>query len=65
MVSEDGMRVELSVKGVLESHIHDFDLAAMRGESGEPLLHHKAYYTVNEVPVGSGKGVLLREGRSK
>ena len=44
MVSEDGMRVELSVKGVLESHIHDFDLAAMRGESGEPLLHHKAYY---------------------
>ena len=54
-VSKDGMRVDLAVTGVMESHIHDFDLTAMRGKSGQPLLHTRAYYTVNEIPVGEGK----------
>ena len=39
------------VDGIKESHIHDFDLANMLGSKGQPLLHKKAYYTVNEIPA--------------
>ena len=35
---------------ITEDHIHDFDLARMTSKDGEPLLHNKAYYTVNEIP---------------
>ncbi len=52
-VSGGGRLVELSVDGVQESHIHDFDLSALRGTDGRPLLHDKAYYTVNEIPARS------------
>jgi hypothetical protein len=55
-VSADGKLVRLSVKGVQESHIHDFDLSALRGKGGQPLLHKKAYYTVNEIPVRAVEG---------
>jgi hypothetical protein len=49
-VSENGLQVTLTVEGIQEGHIHDFDLAAMRSRNAESLLHKKAYYTVNEVP---------------
>jgi hypothetical protein len=52
-VSADGRLVNLVIKGMKESHIHDFDLSALRGTDGLPLLHKKAYYTVNEIPVGA------------
>ena len=29
----------------------DFDFAKVRGRDGAPLLHTKAYYTVNEIPA--------------
>ena len=48
--SEDGMSVKVSLETIVEGHIHDFDLASMRSDGGEKLLHHKAYYTVNEIP---------------
>ena len=50
-VTPDGLRVKLLVKGIQESHIHDFDLAKMRSRKGQALLHTKAYYTVNEIPA--------------
>ena len=50
-VAADGRVVRLSIRGVQESHIHDFDLSALRGKDGDPLLHDKAYYTVNEIPA--------------
>jgi len=50
-VSADGLQVLLAIDGVVEGHIHDFDLSALRGSDGEPLLHRKAYYTVNEIPA--------------
>jgi hypothetical protein len=50
-VSSDGKQVRLFMDGIQESHIHDFDLAGMRSKSGQPLLHKKAYYTVNEIPA--------------
>ena len=46
----DGMSVVVQLDRVVEDHIHDFDLSGMVGADGRRLLHHKAYYTVNEVP---------------
>jgi hypothetical protein len=54
-VSTDGLVVTLKVVGVQKGHIHDFDLTGMRSRTGEPLLHKKAYYTVNEIPVAAAK----------
>ena len=49
-VSDDGLSVHLVIDGIQESHLHDFDLAPMKNAKGNPLLHTKAYYTVNEIP---------------
>jgi hypothetical protein len=49
-VAADGMSLLLHLDAFQEGHIHDFDLAAMRSAAGKPLLHAKAYYTVNEIP---------------
>ena len=54
-VSADGWQVRLKVEGIQESHIHDFDLARLRDFQQKPLLHTKAYYTVNEIPVLGSK----------
>ncbi len=50
-VSDDGLSVRIVVEGIQESHIHDFDLDAMRSDGGQALLHSMAYYTVNEIPA--------------
>ena len=31
-------------------HVHEFDLGALRSRDGDELLHHNAFYTVNQVP---------------
>lgn len=49
-VASDNLSVELTVEGIQEGHIHDFDLGKIRGQDQAPLLHTKAYYTVNEIP---------------
>ena len=54
-VSADGMAVRIIVDGIQEGHIHDFDLAAMRSRENQSLLHSKAYYTVNEIPVAGAR----------
>lgn len=46
----DGLSVMLHVETITEDHIHDFDFDKLTSQQGEPLLHRKAYYTVNEVP---------------
>lgn len=46
----DGMSVMLQLDQIVEGHIHDFDLTTMKSKVGAPLLHTKAYYTVNEIP---------------
>ena len=50
-VSADGLQVHLTLDRIQESHIHDFDLAKMKSKEKENLLHKKAYYTVNEIPL--------------
>ena len=49
--SADGLSVRLHLDRVTKDHIHDFDLGKVRSRDGKPLLHAKAYYTVNEVPT--------------
>ncbi len=49
-VSDDGLQVELQIEGLMQGHVHDFDFSALRSETGEILVHSKAYYTLNEVP---------------
>lgn len=46
----DGLSVELVLDAITEDHIHDFDFAKIASRQGDPPLHRKAYYTVNEVP---------------
>ncbi|MDA1277385.1 MAG: DUF1501 domain-containing protein [Verrucomicrobia bacterium] len=48
--SADGLSVFVHLEKVTEYHIHDFDLARMTSPDGHPLVHNKAYYTVNEMP---------------
>ena len=49
-VSADGLGVNITVKGLVQGHVHDFDLQRLRSANGERLLHTKAYYTLNEIP---------------
>ncbi|RYD34727.1 MAG: hypothetical protein EOP86_10275 [Verrucomicrobiaceae bacterium] len=50
--SADGRSVMIHLNKITEDHIHDFDLGGMTSLDGEPLVHKKAYYTVNEIPTG-------------
>ena len=47
----DGLSVRVELDKITTDHIHEFDLSAIRSREGTPLLHHKAYYTVNEIPA--------------
>jgi len=50
VVSEDGLQVELTIDGLVQGHVHDFDLQNMRSAEMKPLVHANAYYTLNEIP---------------
>ena len=50
IVADDRMSVRIEVDGMIQGHVHEFDLKALRSVDGRPLLHAKAYYTVNEIP---------------
>ncbi len=49
-VSEDGMKVRLHVDGMVQGHVHEFDLTDIESVDHERLLHVNAYYTLNEIP---------------
>ena len=50
-LASDGMSARLVLDKMVRGHVYDFDLGALRSRDNEPLLHRKAYYTVNEVPA--------------
>ncbi len=50
-VSDDGLEVHLTVDGLVQGHVHDFDLTPMRSADNDKLVHVKAYYTLNEIPL--------------
>ena len=49
-VSADGLVAELELEGLVEGHVYEFDLPGIKSEAGRPLVHTRAYYTVNEIP---------------
>ena len=52
VVSDNGMVVQLHVSGLRELFVHELDAAGIRNMKGMPLLHRKAYYTLNKIPDG-------------
>lgn len=48
--SQDALSVMVHLEKITEDHIHDFDLSRIVSTDGKPLIHSKAYYTVNEIP---------------
>lgn len=49
-VSDDGMQAWLQVDGLVQGHVHEFDLQPIRSLEGKKLVHTNAYYTLNEIP---------------
>ena len=49
-VAPDGLSVRLRIQGLVQGHVHDFHLRALKSRDGEALLHPRAYYTLNEIP---------------
>ena len=50
VVSADRLRIDLRVDGLVQGHVHDFDLQHVRSAESRPLVHANAYYTLNEIP---------------
>jgi len=46
----DGRSVRLFVDGLREGYVHELHLPGMRSQTGEPLVHPAAYYTLNRIP---------------
>ncbi len=49
-VSANGLQVDLQINGLVQGHVHEFDLHRVRSEKDDPLVHANAYYTLNEIP---------------
>ncbi|WP_231602877.1 DUF7133 domain-containing protein [Neorhodopirellula pilleata] len=46
-VSDDGMKVAITVEGLQLGHVHQLNVSGVRNTNAEPLLHSQAYYTLN------------------
>lgn len=51
IVSDDGLSVRLKIDGLVQGHVHDFNLDPIRSSTGGKLVHKQAYYTLNEIPT--------------
>ncbi|MCA9245796.1 MAG: hypothetical protein KDA42_01745 [Planctomycetales bacterium] len=49
-VGADRRSVRLKIDGLQEGHVHELHAAGLRSQSGLPLLHKEAYYTLNVIP---------------
>jgi len=50
-VSDDRLRVRLQVEGLRPLYVHELVAEGVRSETGLPLLHAAAYYTLNQIPA--------------
>jgi hypothetical protein len=51
-VSQDRLRVQLTIDGLVEGHIHELHLPGIHSaHDAQPLLHAEAYYTLNYRPL--------------
>ncbi|MFM8347997.1 MAG: hypothetical protein ACKOAR_08130 [Bacteroidota bacterium] len=51
-VSADGLKVRIVVDNLRQYYLHELNLAGVRSEDGQPLLHPMAYYTLNNIADG-------------
>ena len=49
-VSPDALRVRLNVTGLRRLYVHELHANGIRSKVGQPLLHRRAYYTLNRIP---------------
>jgi hypothetical protein len=52
-VAADGKSVRLTVSPLTQGHIHELHLEGVKNQEGTALLHHVAWYTLNEIPAES------------
>lgn len=52
VVGDDGRSVRLYIDKLQEGHVHELHVPDLRSESGLPVLHPVAYYTLNYIPQG-------------
>lgn len=50
-VAPDRKSVHLKLDRLTKGDIHEFHFDGLKSESGQPLLHGVAYYTLNEIPA--------------
>ena len=51
-VSDDGMKARLVIDNLRPYYVHELRLEGIRSQNGLPLLHARAYYTLNQIPAG-------------
>jgi hypothetical protein len=49
-VSADRKRVKLTIIGLRPLYVHELHTDGVRSEEGQPILHPRAYYTLNKIP---------------
>ena len=49
-VSEDGLRVRLTLSPIRKGYVHELHTTHLKSRDGAPLLHTEAYYTLAEIP---------------
>ncbi|QDS94794.1 hypothetical protein FF011L_35760 [Roseimaritima multifibrata] len=49
-LSADGLHVVLKIDGLQIGHVHELTVTGLLNKAGNPLLHPKAYYTLNYLP---------------
>ena len=49
-LAEDGLSAKLAVDDLRRGYVYEFNLAGVKSQDHETLLHRNAFYTVNEIP---------------
>ncbi len=52
-VSADGLSVRVVVDNLRQYYLHEISLPGIRSKDGLPILHSRAYYTLNNIPDGA------------
>lgn len=52
-VSDDGMRVRLTISPIRAGYVHELIMNGLTNKEGTPLLHSEAYYTLVNIPSDS------------
>jgi hypothetical protein len=50
-LADDGLSVRLTLDKLRQGFVYELDLTRLRSRDKEALLHHHAFYTVNEIPT--------------